>query len=56
MIGIGWDVGGWMGTNHGFAVCQWDKQNNSIEWVGSPNETSIPEGRLLSLHEMVKAE
>ncbi|SES12822.1 hypothetical protein SAMN05518684_108172 [Salipaludibacillus aurantiacus] len=34
VIGIGWDVGGWMGKNHGAAICEWVRQ---IKFTGEDN-------------------
>ena len=45
IIGIGWDVGGWMGNKQGIAVATWSIGGNSIEWLGLPSETNIPKNQ-----------
>ncbi|MFA9556785.1 DUF429 domain-containing protein [Evansella sp. AB-rgal1] len=55
VIGIGWDVGGWMGKNHGVAICQWTKDSNEISWLGEPTEVSLPPGGLLTLRDLFAA-
>ncbi|TDL31064.1 DUF429 domain-containing protein [Jeotgalibacillus sp. S-D1] len=52
VIGIGWDVGGWMGHNHGVAICQWERRTNQIVWRGKAAEISIPAQGLLSLKQL----
>lgn len=52
VIGIGWDVGGWMGSNHGVAVCVWERRTNQIRWLGKAAEISIPAQSLLSLKQL----
>ncbi|UCZ54973.1 DUF429 domain-containing protein [Bacillus shivajii] len=54
VIGIGWDVGGWMGKNHGVAVCEWNCRTNTIQWRGKPAATSLAENSLTSLEKMVQ--
>lgn len=27
LLAIGWDVGGWMGSNHGFSILHWNYEN-----------------------------
>nr|WP_240503560.1 DUF429 domain-containing protein [Natranaerobius trueperi] len=51
MIGIGWDVGGWMGSNHGIAVCKW--KHNSFHWLGKLKEVSIPKRSLISFNDLI---
>ena len=53
--GIGWDVGGWMGTNHGIAICEWERLTNEIHWSGTPAEISLPSNDLLSLKQITAA-
>ncbi|ALC90309.1 hypothetical protein AM500_11320 [Bacillus sp. FJAT-18017] len=55
VIGIGWDVGGWLGNNHGVAACVWEEGMGSVEWIGSPSSIALPEDRLLRIPELVKA-
>ncbi|MGD7045773.1 hypothetical protein [Jeotgalibacillus proteolyticus] len=52
VIGIGWDAGGWMGSNHGIAICQWERRTNQIKWIGAPAEISLPVQSLLSIKEL----
>ncbi|SDN78610.1 DUF429 domain-containing protein [Alkalicoccus daliensis] len=54
VIGIGWDAGGWMGSNHGAAVCRWELSANEITWLGTPTELSLPENSLFSLEEFIQ--
>ncbi len=49
VLAIGWDVGGWMGKNHGVAACFWDKQSDSLVWIGTPKKLSIPRGSYISI-------
>jgi hypothetical protein len=49
IVGVGWDVGGWMGSNHGAAVARWRVGAQSIEWLGIPAELSIPVGAHFTL-------
>lgn len=30
LLAIGWDVGGWMGANHGFSIICWDYEQKNI--------------------------
>ncbi|WP_088035472.1 DUF429 domain-containing protein [Evansella clarkii] len=53
VIGIGWDVGGWMGTNHGIAVCSWDTASKKVSWHGTPFETGLPDSGILSLDKLL---
>ncbi|MFW6048993.1 MAG: DUF429 domain-containing protein [Candidatus Bipolaricaulota bacterium] len=53
IISIGWDVGGWMGNNHGFAVCTGNPVDGKLTWVGSPVELAIPHGSTFSLEEVI---
>ncbi|QQK80005.1 DUF429 domain-containing protein [Salicibibacter cibi] len=54
VIGIGWDVGGWMGNNHGIAICVWDRITNTVDWIGVPNEIAIPSSGI-SFHHLIHA-
>ena len=40
IIGLGWDVGGWLGKNHGIAVVEW--QNDELKWLSFPVATRLP--------------
>lgn len=53
-IGVGWDVGGWMGKNHGIAVCEWDNVSETVHWSIKPVAISLPEGELLSLSQLLR--
>ncbi|AXF57672.1 DUF429 domain-containing protein [Salicibibacter kimchii] len=55
VIGIGWDVGGWLGSNHGVAICEWDSTKQTIEWKGAPTEISIPNSGRLSLQQLISS-
>lgn len=54
-IGIGWDVGGWMGSNHGLAICEWNMGEKAVHWIGTPTEISLPQNNLLTIEDMFKA-
>ncbi|MFW6266173.1 MAG: hypothetical protein ACOC21_01265 [Halanaerobiales bacterium] len=49
VIAVGWDVGGWMGSNHGFAVSKWNKEQGRVEWAAVPASYSIPYDSLFYL-------
>lgn len=53
VIGIGWDVGGWMGSNHGLAVCEWKMSEQNVLWHGSPVSTSLPKDRLMRIGDLL---
>lgn len=55
VIGIGWDVGGWMGHNHGVAICEWKQGEQVVQWMGVPAEISIPHGGLLTFENLAAA-
>jgi len=48
VIGIGWDVGGWMGRKQGFSICLWDKNQHTFEWLGEPMQSSLPNNKIIS--------
>ena len=48
VIGIGWDVGGWMGNKQGVAAVMWKVGCEEFKWLGTPNQFSLPVGSLLS--------
>lgn len=48
ILSLGWDVGGWMGNKHGFALVRWTKGNNELEWLGNPIATRIPQDCLFN--------
>lgn len=41
VLGIGWDVGGWMGRKNAFAAALWDPESG-VSWLGDPKTVSIP--------------
>ncbi|WP_408006262.1 hypothetical protein ACJROX_16265 [Pseudalkalibacillus sp. A8] len=41
ILGLGWDVGGWMGSKQGIAACQFDTLSNEFKWVGQPQNEKI---------------
>lgn len=41
IIGIGWDVGGWLGKKHGIATAEYS--GDKIKWVLKPSATGLPE-------------
>jgi len=49
LIVIGWDVGGWMGSNHGFSLIEYDYSSENFSWLGKPVELGIPKSSLFSL-------
>ncbi|OCA90726.1 hypothetical protein A8F94_02290 [Bacillus sp. FJAT-27225] len=55
VIGIGWDVGGWLGNNHGVAVCVWKEGKDQVEWVGTPSSISIPDAGMLEIKDLIHA-
>lgn len=54
LIVIGWDVGGWMGSNHGFSIIEYDYNSQNYEWMGKSVELSIPNRSLFSLDYILK--
>jgi len=53
MLAIGWDVGGWMGTNHGWAMCE-VREDGTLVWPTSPMELRIGAAGRFDLNEMVR--
>lgn len=49
LLAIGWDVGGWMGSNHGFSILLWDYETKEYKWLGKSVELKIPDNSLFSL-------
>ncbi len=41
VLGIGWDVGGWMGKKQAVAALQWDGHGRT--WCGTPRTFDVPE-------------
>lgn len=54
ILGIGWDVGGWMGGKHGVAVARWTAGSDKIKWLGS-TVCSIPPGTVFSPNSLVRS-
>lgn len=54
IIGIGWDVGGWMGGKHGIAVAQWTVGSDKLQWLGS-TVCSIAQGKVFTPHTLFNA-
>lgn len=42
ILGIGWDVGGWMGKKNAFAFSSFDTQEKSFSFLGHPFHLSVP--------------
>lgn len=49
LLALGWDVGGWMGSNHGFSLIQYDYDQNDYKWLGNPVELTIPANSTFTL-------
>jgi len=49
LLVIGWDVGGWMGNNHGFSLIKYRYQQESWCWSGNSVELGIPRDSLFAL-------
>lgn len=54
VIGVGWDVGGWMGGKHGIAVAQWTVGSEKIQWLGS-TVCSIASGKMFTPHSLIES-
>ena len=53
VLGIGWDVGGWIGRRQAVAVAEWN--NNSAQWRGTPMRFSIADlGERGSVDDLVR--
>ena len=39
ILGVGWDVGGWIGRKQAVAIAEWD--DHSPQWRGTPVRFSI---------------
>ena len=48
VLGIGWDVGGWMGKKQGVAVAQWRPGTGGVQWLGTPTSFKLPAERLIT--------
>lgn len=40
IVGLGWDVGGWMGKKQGIAAVQWNR--GEVRWLYTPKTTKLP--------------
>ena len=49
LLAVGWDVGGWMGSNHGFSILHWDYEEKEYSWLGKSVELKIPDQSTFSL-------
>jgi predicted nuclease with RNAse H fold len=54
VIGIGWDVGGWMGNKQGVAAVMWKVGSQELEWLGTPTQFSLPIGSLFSTQMLIE--
>lgn len=54
LLAIGWDVGGWMGNNHGFSIIQWNQTENDFKWLGKAVELKIPADSIFSLDYIIE--
>lgn len=50
---IGWDVGGWMSSNHGFAVLEYYLNKKKLDWIGWLDNQSIAEDELLDFKSVI---
>ncbi|MGM7701438.1 hypothetical protein ACSVDE_06895 [Pseudalkalibacillus sp. Hm43] len=41
ILGIGWDVGGWMGSKQGIAAATFNLDTQKFEWIGTPRNTNL---------------
>ena len=39
VLGVGWDVGGWIGNKQAVALAEW--KGNSAQWLGTPRCFSV---------------
>ncbi|MFN2340876.1 MAG: hypothetical protein ABR547_06365 [Halanaerobium sp.] len=49
LLAVGWDVGGWMGSNHGFSILNWNYKDKEYSWLGESVELKIPDQSTFSL-------
>jgi len=54
LLALGWDVGGWMGNNHGFSIIHWDYKNKDFNWLGEAVELRIPADSTFSLDYIIE--
>ncbi|MCC3145134.1 hypothetical protein LJ207_07335 [Halanaerobium sp. Z-7514] len=54
LLAIGWDVGGWMGNNHGFSIIQWNYDKKEYKWLGKSIELGIPAASTFSLEYIIE--
>ena len=41
VLGVGWDVGGWLGQKQAVAVVMWENDSGGARWLGSARCFSI---------------
>ncbi len=63
ILGIGWDVGGWMGSKQGIAAATFDLDTQKFAWIGTPRNTNLkkhkhwtPESIVETLNPMISVE
>jgi predicted nuclease with RNAse H fold len=54
LLALGWDVGGWMGNNHGFSIIHWDYDKKDFKWLGEAVELRIPADSIFSLDYIIE--
>ena len=54
LLAVGWDVGGWMGSNHGFSILNWNYEKKEYSWLGKSVELKIPDQSTFSLDYIFK--
>ena len=53
VLGVGWDVGGWIGRKQAVAIAKWD--DHSAQWRGTPVRFSIADlGESWSVDDLVR--
>jgi len=54
LLAVGWDVGGWMGSNHGFSILHWNYEASEYKWLGESVELKIPDNSIFSLANIIE--
>jgi hypothetical protein len=54
VVGIGWDVGGWMGKKNAVAIAHW-KPSANVEWIGKPSVFLIPDDHPFCVKDLIDA-
>ena len=52
VLAIGWDVGGWMGEKHGWAMCE-VRSDGTLKWSSPPIELGIGPSGGFDLYEII---